>query len=267
MRKRSVAEIQQLTAAPAASQASASPHAANHSVHQVYDYLHLVGALGACAEIVPPLLCVSAQEMDHVRQKYFVGGHAALTKPGAVIIGLNPGAEYGPAKRWPVERYVEIAIGLRRSYPQAGLVVFGGKSELETGERIVSAAGVNGINLAGKTSLRELMALLKASTVLITNDTGPMHVAAALGTPVVGIYGSTSPELTAPGKPGQFPGRVVRSNVPCAPCFRRECPIDFRCMDQITSNQVLTAVRAVMAASTPSSRGGDGSSPSIRASE
>ena len=95
---------------------------------------------------------------------------------------------------------------------------------------------------AGQTSLRELMALLKICRVLLTNDTGPMHVAAALGTPVVVPFGSTSPELTGPGLPGDPRHHLLKSDAPCSPCFLRECPIDFRCMNGISVERVVEAV-------------------------
>jgi heptosyltransferase-2 len=98
------------------------------------------------------------------------------------------------------------------------------------------------LNLAGKTSLRELCAALKAAQVLLTNDTGPMHVGAALGTPVVALFGSTASELTGPGLPEDGLHGVIQAKVPCAPCFRRECPIDFRCMMSISVETVVEAV-------------------------
>jgi heptosyltransferase-2 len=92
--------------------------------------------------------------------------------------------------------------------------------------------------------LRELCAALKACDVVLTNDTGPMHVAAAVGTPVVVPFGSTSPELTGPGLPGQMPAphTLLTARVPCAPCYRRQCPIDFRCMTGIGVEEVVHAV-------------------------
>jgi len=95
--------------------------------------------------------------------------------------------------------------------------------------------------------LRELMALLKLCRVLLTNDTGPMHVAAALGTPVIVPFGSTSPELTGPGLPGDARHQLLRSETPCSPCFRRVCPIDFRCMTGIREERVTAALRASLA--------------------
>ena len=96
--------------------------------------------------------------------------------------------------------------------------------------------------LAGQTGLGELMAALQACRVLITNDTGPMHVAAALGVPVVVPFGSTAPDLTGPGLPGDPRHQLLRSDAPCAPCFRRECPIDFRCLRDISVERVVAAV-------------------------
>ena len=86
------------------------------------------------------------------------------------------------------------------------------------------------------------MALLKLCRVVLTNDTGPMHVAAALGTPVVVPFGSTSPELTGPGLPGDPRHQLLKSAAPCSPCFRRACPIDFRCMTGISAERVVEAV-------------------------
>jgi heptosyltransferase-2 len=102
------------------------------------------------------------------------------------------------------------------------------------------------LNVAGQTSLRELCALLKLSKVLLTNDSGPMHVAAALGTPVVVPFGSTSPDLTGPGLPGSNLHRILTANAACAPCFQRTCPIDFRCMTGISVEQVTEAVLSVI---------------------
>jgi heptosyltransferase II len=98
------------------------------------------------------------------------------------------------------------------------------------------------VTLAGQTSLRELCAVIKQCRVLLTNDTGPMHVAAALGTPVVVPFGSTSPELTGPIMSPGARHQLIKSDAPCSPCFLRECPIDFRCMNGITVERVVEAV-------------------------
>ena len=95
------------------------------------------------------------------------------------------------------------------------------------------------------------MAAMTSLRVLVTNDTGPMHVAAALGVPVVVPFGSTSPELTAPGLPGDPRHRLLRAGVPCSPCFLRQCPIDLRCLTRISPDQVTDAVMSVLASSAP----------------
>ena len=101
-------------------------------------------------------------------------------------------------------------------------------------------------SLAGETSLRELCAVLKACAVVLTNDTGPMHVAAAVGTPVIVPFGSTSWRMTGPGLPGDRRHRFIEAHVPCAPCFLRECPIDFRCMTRITVETVAQEALSVL---------------------
>ena len=123
--------------------------------------------------------------------------------------------------------------------------MFGGRGDQQLAAQIASAIHDSRFtihDLSGKTSLRELMALLKLSRVLLTNDTGPMHVAVALGTPVIVTFGSTSPELTGPGLPGDSRNRLIKSDAPCSPCFLSECPIDFRCMNGISVEQVVETV-------------------------
>ena len=240
MRKRSLAEIKRLI--------SHLPSPISHlpsSSHQIHEYLHLAAALGANPEPVAPQLFVSPDEIDAAKKKF------GLEKIAQPILGMNPGAEYGPAKRWPVDRYVAAAREIQNRTKCAWLI-FGSKNDITIAEQIQSAIGNRPsaiFNLSGETSLRELMALLKSCRVLLTNDSGPMHVAAALGTPVVVPFGSTSPELTGPGLPGDVRHRLLKSDAPCAPCFRRECPIDFRCMSGIGVERVVQAVLAAQSGS------------------
>jgi heptosyltransferase-2 len=213
--------------------------------HQIHHYLQLVAALGANPAPVAPQLAVSDTDVIAVRKKFLL----PEDKP---LLGLNPGAEYGPAKRWPTERFIEAAVALQAAV-NCRWLIFGGGNDLELTASIeaelarhATHAGLDRpINLAGRTSLRELCAGLKACRVLLTNDTGPMHVAAAVGTPVVAIFGSTSPAQTAPGLPGDSRHRVLISNAPCSPCYRRACPIDFRCMHGVGVETVVQAALEV----------------------
>ena len=233
MHKRSESEIRQLISQPPESSRPEIPS----SAHQIYEYLHLAAALGARSEPLAPQLVVAPEEVDAVKKKF------GLDNLAAPVLGLNPGAEYGPAKRWPVEKFIAAATAIQQR-TGGTWILFGGKNDRELVAQIeteTKGAGLNIQNMAGRTTLRELMVLLKLCRVLLTNDTGPMHVAAALGTPVVVPFGSTSPELTAPGLPGDPRHHLLKSDAPCAPCFLRECPIDFRCLNGISVERVVDA--------------------------
>ncbi len=121
-------------------------------------------------------------------------------------------------------------------------LVFGPASEQTLCAEVIASANVKAINLAGKTTLRELMRALAVCQALLTNDSGPMHLAAALGTPVVVPFGSTSPALTGPGLPGNSSHQVLSGGAPCSPCFRRTCPIDLRCLTGIRVEDVVEAL-------------------------
>jgi heptosyltransferase-2 len=228
MRKRSETEIKELI-----SQAGGPRSPIPASAHQSYEYLHLAAAMGAGAESLPAQLSVTPQEVEAAKTKFGLGN-------ASTVFGLNAGAEYGPAKRWPADRFIAAAKEIQKK-TNCAWNLFGGRGDLEITNPIETALRDSGqvFNLAGKTSLRELMALMKLCRVVLTNDSGPMHVAAALGVPVVAIFGSTSPELTGPisGK-----ARILKSDAPCSPCFLRECPIDFRCMNGISVEQVVEEV-------------------------
>lgn len=172
------------------------------------------------------------------------------------ILVLCPGAEYGPAKRWPVEHYAAVA----RVKLAAGWQVWilGGPGEAAVGEQIRAAAGEGVLNLAGKTSIPEAVSLLSLASQVVSNDSGLMHVAAALQRPVVVLYGSTSPDYTPPL------GTAVTTlslDLACSPCFERECPLGhFRCMRDLRPERVLDALAALPRAGR--SELGGGSAPS-----
>jgi lipopolysaccharide heptosyltransferase II len=220
--------------------------------HQLHHYLHLVAALGANPAPIAPSIPVSSAAIEAVQAKFELGSNRKHW------LALNAGAAYGSAKRWPVERFIEAAIELQR-HGHGRWMILGGPGDVQLAKTIgdglrrgLPPMGPSGspfeppLLLAGRTTLPELAAVLSLARVLLTNDSGPMHLAAAVGTPVVVPFGSTSPELTAPGLPGSDRHRVVRSNVPCAPCFRRECPIDLRCMRTIPVTSVVRALEEIL---------------------
>jgi heptosyltransferase-2 len=237
MRKRSDAEVR---AAIADGRVIPSVPARAHHVH---DYLYLTSLLGASTDVLAPSLFVPPRQIEAVSAKLGIDA-------SALWLGLNPAAEYGPAKRWPVERFIEVAISVA-AQTSCRWLIFGGAGDLELTSRVAreiqSAAGTNAaVNLAGKTSLAESAALFTRCRAVLTNDTGPMHLADAVGARVVVPFGSTSPEMTGP----IFSGRatILRVPPPCAPCFRRECPIDLRCLTSITVVEVVEAVKRAIAA-------------------
>ena len=242
MRKRTVSEIQSLVAPGATPIRDPQTRIPDSRSHQMHHYLRVVAALGADPRPLPPRLAVDLDAVEAVRLKH-------RFRPGSAWLGVNAGAEYGPAKRWPADRFAAVADAIRQEF-NCGIAVFGGLGDVSLAEELAaqlqSAAPTLRV-LAGKTSLRELLAALLCCRVFLTNDTGPMHVAAALGVPVVVPFGSTSSILTGPGMPGDPQHRLIQSQAPCAPCFLRTCPIDHRCLLDISVEAVRNAVRSAWA--------------------
>lgn len=236
MRKRTVEEVRRLVAD--SGHAGSKTGAPSATSHHIFHYLHLAAALGAKPEPLAPFIAVTDAEVAAVKAKFNL--------PDGLLIGLNAGAEYGPAKRWPADRFITAAKELRDRL-HCGFVIFGGPADnalaTEIAAALATAPAVSVTNLAGRTTLRELCAALRACRVVLTNDTGPMHLAAAVGARLVGLFGSTSIELTGPGLPGDARHILLRGEAPCAPCFLRECPIDFRCMKSLTVERVVQAVQ------------------------
>jgi heptosyltransferase-2 len=147
---------------------------------------------------------------------------------------LAPGAEYGPAKQWPAEHYRRAAAALHGAGWR--IVVAGLPGDRPVGEAILADAP-GGLNLCGETALPGLVALLARAALLVSNDSGAMHIAAALGTPQVALFGSTNPVWTRPLNPR---ARVVYRALPCSPCYRRVCPLGHTdCLVGIAPNAVV----------------------------
>jgi heptosyltransferase II len=194
---------------------------ATGSGHQVHHYLALAESIGA--EIHGAVFASPRIEKEPTRRP---------------VLGLCPGAEYGPAKRWLPERFAEVMKRLHASHA-CEWKLFGVEKDRPVADSIIRLAGTPHLDLVGKTTLAELITELRSCDVLLTNDTGTMHLAACLGVPVVALFGSTEPALTGPLGDGHT---VLRHPVDCSPCFKRECPIDFRCMKAISAEEVVQAL-------------------------
>ncbi|MCX7142945.1 MAG: lipopolysaccharide heptosyltransferase II [Proteobacteria bacterium] len=165
------------------------------------------------------------------------------------VAAFCPGAEYGPAKRWPVRHFAALARELaRRGY---AVWLIGSDKDAPTGEEIRAQSGGACENLCGKTDLAAAIDLIACARIVVSNDSGLMHVAAALGRPLVALYGSSSPEHTPPLSLSSQPGsaRIARIEIECSPCYARECPLaHFKCMNDLAPEQVLAEIDALLAA-------------------
>ena len=210
--------------------------------HQVHYYWDLLRPLGLTGDPASPMLILSHDEERAIDRRLAEAGIAATD----LILGINPGSTYGGAKRWLPERFAETAARWCREIEQqrgraVSVIILGAKGEEALGQAVADRLAVRALSLSGRTTIRELMAATKRCALLLTNDTGPMHIAAAFGVPVVAVFGPTDWRTTAPY--GQEQG-IVRQPVECAPCLLRECPIDHRCMTGVTVDQVYeTAIK------------------------
>lgn len=208
-------------------------------VHQVRYYQRLLEPLvGTIKESLPSLhVCKSEEQPVFDRMRLFGMDEDDW------LIGLNPGSVYGSAKRWPADRFAATADRLqeilapRHPYGQnVRCVIVGGHGEEQLGCAIAKRMKHAPVVLSGKTSLRELMVVIKRCRLFLTNDTGPMHIASAFGVPLVAIFGPTDHLATSPFGANHA---MVRKPVTCSPCLLRACPIDHRCMTNISVEQVV----------------------------
>ncbi len=190
-------------------------------LHQRYYYLDLATALGAPSDDSLPVLRRESTPKD------------PKSRP---VIAICPGAEYGPAKRWLIENFVAAAKHFVDQY-RAHIVLLGAPGDVPVAEEFMRQLP-DSENRTGKTSLAEFISALGSANLVFCNDSGSMHVASALGTPTVVLFGSTEPQLTGPMG---LHTTVLRHHVPCSPCFLRECPIDFGCMKSLTPAMAITA--------------------------
>jgi heptosyltransferase-2 len=205
-------------------------------LHTVFYFLGILRALGEVSRFTPPTLYLETPELAEADALLA----AAAGSGSGPWVGLSPGAAYGPAKRWPPARFAALAAELHRLL-QARLVLLGGSDDRPVAAQVQEYLSFPILDLTGKTKLRQAMAVLRRLDLLVTNDSGLMHAAAALGVPLVAIFGSTDPAATGPFTPR---ATVLHHPLPCSPCFLRTCPEDYPCLTAITVDQVMAAARS-----------------------
>jgi heptosyltransferase-2 len=167
---------------------------------------------------------------------------AAGTQTDTLVV-LCPGAEYGPSKRWPATHFAALAQSILRANPTASVVLLGSPSDRAIGDVIVSGAASYGriFSWCGSTSLDEAIAIISMSSNLVSNDSGLMHIGAALQVPQVAIFGSSDPNHTPPNS---AKAKIIFLHLPCSPCHQRECPLGhLNCLNQISTERVFAALQ------------------------
>ena len=207
------------------------PHHGETPRHERFYYLELLRRAG---------ILESLPQSDSIRLESAPAARTAGLERfrqhglGDIVIGVSPGAAYGTAKRWLPERFAEAANRLANEL-SASVAIFGSKVERELCASVAASIAAPVKNFAGETTLSEFIDLAAACRVYLTNDSGAMHIASALGVPTVAVFGATDDQTTGPTGPL---ARVVRETVECSPCLKRECPIDHRCMTRVSAIRV-----------------------------
>jgi len=205
------------------------------AVHQTGYYLGILRGIGGAAENQDLELVIS--HADQERAWEILREHGI--SPEDTRVGINPGATFGTAKRWFPERYAELCQRLKKSW-DCQILIFGGPGEEAMGHQLREHIGDRCANFCGKTSLREAMALIQKCRLFITNDSGLMHVAAALDVPQVAIFGSTDHVTTSPRSDKSH---IVKVPTLCSPCLKPDCPEGHhRCMDAVTVDMVFATI-------------------------
>jgi heptosyltransferase-2 len=206
--------------------------------HQVDYYLDLVKTFSS--NTIRPSVEIEATAFERAAARTLLEGRGIPS--GTAFLVLNPGAAYGSAKRWHVDRFAKTARILAEEL-RLHIALIGSEAEGPIAEQIAAQVGRKTAVLNGMTSLETLIGVLAESSLMITNDSGPMHIAAALGIPTVAVFGSTDERVTGPCGART---RIVKNPVECSPCLLRDCPIDHRCMSAVTVEDVCRAAREVI---------------------
>ncbi len=218
-----------------------------HEANYYLELLRRAGWIESLPEITPVRIRVETEARERA-EKLLV---AAGCPPNGLRIAFGTGAAYGTAKCWPANRYADLARTLVSEYG-AHVLLFGAASEASVAAEVEQGAGTGVTNLIGRSAIGDLPALLSCCTLFIGNDSGAMHVAAAVGIPVVAVFGPTDARGTRPLTPHLS---IVQRKVACSPCFLRHCPIDHRCMRSVDLQMVLDATRVWLAQTAAGGKG------------
>ncbi len=210
--------------------------------HAVDWYLSVLPLLGIPVRNSFVWLPPKAEIAAAVRRKWPASDQACW-------IILQPGARW-PTKRWPVESFAQLVLELAKARPDIQFAILGGAEDQPLGKQIAAAVPERCLDLTGRLSLPEMVEWIRFARLMITNDTGPMHVAAAIGTPLVALFGPTEPRRTGPYSQ---PQAVLQMDLPCAPCFRSRCrwPEPQACLKNLAASTVFKAVQSRLLESKP----------------
>jgi len=200
------------------------------AVHQVEYYLSILKAVGLRAESRNPVLYLSKKDLAKAESLLQSEG----INNNDFILGISPGAIFGSAKRWPFERFAKISDWASERWG-AKVIILGSKKEKDIGNEMAGIMKNKAAVFCGTTSLGEAMGLISRCSFFVTNDSGLMHIAAALGVPTLAIFGSTDHVATGPRGSTT---RIIRHDIACSPCLKPECPTDFKCMLSIEPEEV-----------------------------
>lgn len=225
---------------------SAVPRIKRLRRHQIYYYLDLLYQTGLSptdylsdSDYKPDIHLVAGAQSIASTEQLLAENGIVRNRP---VVGINPGAFFGSAKRWFADRYAALADRLIQRL-DAQILIFGSREEKRLADEIRESMHYRPVILAGATDLSCLMALISLCDLFITNDSGPMHLAAALGTPQIALFGSTDEIATGPYSAN---AQVVHKHVECSPCLLRECPLDLRCFEHIKVDEVYELAKTTL---------------------
>lgn len=198
--------------------------------HHIKNYLDILKGIGIETEETDPVLYIKDEYIS--KAKAVLKGHNV--NPGEYLVGLAPGAIYGPAKRWPAEHFAIIGDWIIEKW-RSKVVIMGSSKELDICAHVERLMKNKPVNLCGKTNLGISMGIIRTCNMFISNDSGLMHVSAALGVPTIAIFGSTDPLATGPR--GKY-FRIIKRNIHCSPCLKKECPYNLECLYSILPEEV-----------------------------